>query len=240
MTGSVRPARSHARSASLWKSSSGPPSPCSSSSRERSSSRSSGSASARATRRCRSRPTGTPRWRSAGRSAGAPARRAGRPDARRHLRRWPRERPNSLHVTVTGHQWWWQYNYAGEEKVTTANELHIPVGKPVRLALESADIIHSYWVPRLAGKQDVVPGRTNHVTIQADGRASTRDVRRVLRSVAREHAAEGLRPRRPRTSSSGSTERARGRRPDASALAAKGKRVFLGSAVRDVPHDPRC
>lgn len=78
-----------------------------------------------------------------------------------------RERPNSLQITVTAHQWWWQYDYP-EEKVTTANELHIPVNRPVRLTLKSADIIHSYWVPKLAGKQDVVPGRTNYLTIQAD------------------------------------------------------------------------
>jgi cytochrome c oxidase subunit II len=78
-----------------------------------------------------------------------------------------REKPNSLHVTVTAQQWWWRYDYP-DQKVTTANELHIPAGRPIRLTLKSADIIHSYWVPRLAGKQDVVPGRTNHLTIQAD------------------------------------------------------------------------
>jgi cytochrome c oxidase subunit 2 len=78
-----------------------------------------------------------------------------------------RERPNSLHVDVTGQQWWWRYDYP-DAKVTTANELHIPTGRPIRLALHSKDIIHSFWVPRLGGKQDVVPGRTNHVTIQAD------------------------------------------------------------------------
>jgi cytochrome c oxidase subunit 2 len=77
-----------------------------------------------------------------------------------------RERPNSLDVTVTAHQWWWRYDYP-DQKVTTANELHIPTGRPVRLALKSADIIHSYWIPRLGGKQDVTPGRTNHLTIQA-------------------------------------------------------------------------
>jgi cytochrome c oxidase subunit 2 len=78
-----------------------------------------------------------------------------------------KEPAGAVKITVTGHQWWWRYDYAGE-KVTTANELHIPAGKPVRLSLRSADVIHSYWVPRLAGKQDVVPGRTNHLTIQAD------------------------------------------------------------------------
>jgi cytochrome c oxidase subunit II len=78
-----------------------------------------------------------------------------------------REKPNSLQVKVTGFQWWWQYEYA-DEKVVTANELHIPVNRPIRLALNSADIIHSFWVPRLAGKQDVVPARTNYLTIQAN------------------------------------------------------------------------
>jgi cytochrome c oxidase subunit 2 len=77
------------------------------------------------------------------------------------------EPPDALEVTVTGQQWWWRYDYP-VEKVTTANELHIPINKPVRLALESGDIIHSFWVPKLAGKQDVVPGRTNYLNIEAD------------------------------------------------------------------------
>jgi cytochrome c oxidase subunit 2 len=80
-----------------------------------------------------------------------------------------KDRPNQLTVEVTGQQWWWGYNYgADEDKVVTANELHIPTGRPIRLALHSNDIIHSFWIPRLGGKQDVVPGRVNHVTIQAD------------------------------------------------------------------------
>ncbi len=73
----------------------------------------------------------------------------------------------ALKVTVTGQQWWWRYDYT-DAKVVTANELHIPTGRPVRLALESTDIIHSFWVPRLAGKQDVIPGKTNYLTLQAD------------------------------------------------------------------------
>ena len=72
-----------------------------------------------------------------------------------------------VRITVTGSQWWWRYEYT-DEKVVTANELHIPVNRPVRIALESADIIHSFWIPALAGKQDTVPGRTNYLTIEAD------------------------------------------------------------------------
>lgn len=77
------------------------------------------------------------------------------------------EKPRSLQVTVTGQQWWWAYQFQGEDW-KTANELHIPADRPVRLTLESTDIIHSFWVPRLAGKQDIVPGRRNYLTIQAD------------------------------------------------------------------------
>jgi cytochrome c oxidase subunit II len=78
-----------------------------------------------------------------------------------------KEHPDALRIDVTAHQWWWKYEYPQEE-VVTANELHIPAGRPIRLYLHSADIIHSYWVPALAGKQDVVPQRVNRLTIQAD------------------------------------------------------------------------
>ena len=73
----------------------------------------------------------------------------------------------SLEVVVVGHQWWWEFRYPGE-KVVTANELHIPTGRQVALSLESVDVIHSFWPPKLAGKLDVVPGRTNHMTLEAD------------------------------------------------------------------------
>lgn len=78
-----------------------------------------------------------------------------------------REPADAVPVTVTAHQWWWHFEYP-EQDVVTANELHIPTGQPVRLTLRSDDIIHSFWVPRLAGKQDMVPGRTNHLNIEAD------------------------------------------------------------------------
>jgi len=74
---------------------------------------------------------------------------------------------NVLNLTVTGHQWWWEVQYPSQH-FTTANELHIPVGRPVYLTLRAQDVIHSFWVPRLAGKQDMEPGRINHLTIQAD------------------------------------------------------------------------
>ena len=74
---------------------------------------------------------------------------------------------NPLDVTVIGHQFWWEYRYE-DLGVVTANELHIPVGQDVELELQSIDVIHSFWVPKLAGKTDVVPGRRNHMKIVAD------------------------------------------------------------------------
>jgi cytochrome c oxidase subunit 2 len=74
-------------------------------------------------------------------------------------------------IRVIGHQWWWELKYEGlspSNQLTTANELHIPVGQPVDLALESRDVIHSFWVPRLHGKVDLIPGRVNHLRLQAD------------------------------------------------------------------------
>jgi cytochrome c oxidase subunit II len=73
---------------------------------------------------------------------------------------------NVLEVTVTGKQWWWEVEYP-DLGVITANEIHIPINRPVDVAITSADVIHSFWVPQLAGKQDLEPGRTNHLTIEA-------------------------------------------------------------------------
>lgn len=77
------------------------------------------------------------------------------------------EPKNAIDVTVTARQWWWEYEYT-DLGVITANELNIPVNRPVRLTLKSIDVIHSFWVPKLAGKIDVIPGRVNTLTLEAD------------------------------------------------------------------------
>jgi len=74
---------------------------------------------------------------------------------------------NAIKVTVTGHQFWWEYRY-DDLGVVTANELRIPTGRAVKLTLKGDDVIHSFWVPALTGKTDVVPGRTNHMHLEAD------------------------------------------------------------------------
>lgn len=72
-----------------------------------------------------------------------------------------------LRIDVTGHQWWWEVNYPGEN-ISLEDELHIPVDTPVNVHLSSADVVHSFWVPRLAGKLDLIPGRTNILRLEAD------------------------------------------------------------------------
>ncbi|MBW6530348.1 cytochrome c oxidase subunit II [Sphingomonas sp. RRHST34] len=76
----------------------------------------------------------------------------------------------ALEVRVTGHQWWWRVQYrdrVSDGWIETANELHLPQGVTVRLVLNSADVIHSFWVPNVAGKLDMVPGRTNRLDVTA-------------------------------------------------------------------------
>ncbi|MCW5622499.1 MAG: cytochrome c oxidase subunit II [Burkholderiales bacterium] len=78
---------------------------------------------------------------------------------------------DALRIEVIGEQWWWRVRYFDEQGVAafeTANELRIPVGRPVELALRSRDVIHSFWVPQLAGKMDMIPGRVNRLRIQAN------------------------------------------------------------------------
>ncbi len=75
--------------------------------------------------------------------------------------------PNALTVTVRASQWWWEFRYPSLGLVT-ANELHVPVGRPIVLQLEGVDVIHSFWVPRLGGKRDVIPGRHNTLDFTAD------------------------------------------------------------------------
>lgn len=81
------------------------------------------------------------------------------------------EEQHAAEIRITGHQWWWEVQYLGDSphrSVTTANELHLPVGQAVELELASQDVVHSFWVPRLHGKVDLVPGWKNHLRIQAD------------------------------------------------------------------------
>ncbi len=78
---------------------------------------------------------------------------------------------NALRIQVTGKQWWWEVRYEMPDNapaVVLANELHIPIGQPVEILLTTSDVIHSFWVPALAGKVDMIPGRINRLVIRSD------------------------------------------------------------------------
>lgn len=75
--------------------------------------------------------------------------------------------PKAVTVRVIGHQWWWQFNYP-DLGITTANEMHVPVNTVINLDIESADVIHSYWVPQLGGKLDAIPGHVNKTWFRAN------------------------------------------------------------------------
>jgi cytochrome c oxidase subunit II len=75
--------------------------------------------------------------------------------------------PDALTVRVIGKQWWWEYAYP-DLGVVTANELHLPLGRPLRLRIEAPDVIHSFWVPRITGKRDMIPGRVNRLVLEVE------------------------------------------------------------------------
>jgi cytochrome c oxidase subunit 2 len=73
----------------------------------------------------------------------------------------------AFQVHIVARRWWWQVSYPSQG-ITTANEIHVPVGVPVQIQLESVDVIHSFWVPQLAGKMDLIPSRVNNITLQSN------------------------------------------------------------------------
>jgi cytochrome c oxidase subunit 2 len=76
--------------------------------------------------------------------------------------------PDPLHIKVTANQWWWQVEYRGDapsEQFTTANEVHLPLGRPAVIELHAGDVIHSFWIPNLGGKTDLIPGRINYMAV---------------------------------------------------------------------------
>ena len=87
-------------------------------------------------------------------------------------------RAASLILDVIGHQWWWEVRYRDPTRpdlsFTTANEIHLPLGRPVRVRLRTADVIHSFWLPQIAGKTDLIPGQVNEMWVQAEHPGTSR------------------------------------------------------------------
>ena len=178
---------------------------------------------------------------------------------------------DALNVTVEGFQWWWGFEYTDDDMqydsgdhlpIRTADVLVIPEDRVVYLSLEGAGggeirgndaaasdyvVIHSFWIPELAGKQDVVPGRTNHILMQADDPGDVHGpVRRVLRSPARDGCSCGWSRSRPRTGTHGSRTRSAPRSRRAIRSPGKGwtcsssrSRVVVGPASTATPWPER-
>jgi cytochrome c oxidase subunit 2 len=144
----------------------------------------------------------------------------------------PRITP-SLTIDVTGHQWWWEvtYSQAGNPELgfTTANEIHLPVGEPVRVRLHSADVIHSFWLPQIGGKMDVIPGQENVTWLEArtpgDSRCSCGEYCGLQHAVM----AIDVRAESPEAFRQWTDERRAAAKPPASAPASAGRVVFVRS-----------
>ena len=142
----------------------------------------------------------------------------------------------AVNVEVTAHQWWWELQYAGtpeSARFSTANELHVPVGRPVILTLKSDDVIHSFWVPSLARQEGPDPRTDDDPAFPGrPARPLPRPVRRVLRPAARVHGVRG--DRRPagslrRVGSRTAPTRGRARRRHDAGAASE---VFLRQQLR--------
>lgn len=129
---------------------------------------------------------------------------------------------DALRIEVIGHQWWWEVRYPDFPDAVTANEIHIPVGRPVAITLSSADVIHSFWVPNLAGKVDALPQQQTGLWLQADEAGVYRG--QCAEFCGGQHARMGLlvvaeapadfsewvtRQRRPKTATSAASVRGR-------------------------------
>ncbi|HWG68890.1 MAG TPA: cytochrome c oxidase subunit II [Steroidobacteraceae bacterium] len=135
----------------------------------------------------------------------------------------------ALTVQVTASQWWWSLRYTSPDAsrtFITANEIHIPVGQPVRFELASLDVIHSFWVPALGGKMDVIPGQTNVTWLQADKPGVYRGQCAVF--CGAEHARMALEviADTPREFRAWQDDQLREPTPSASTTVLQGQRVF--------------
>ena len=139
---------------------------------------------------------------------------------------------DAVDIELVGHQWWWEARYRdadGAREFTTANELTIPVGRPVIVTLRADDVIHSLWIPNLAGKKDMIPGRTATLRLRADRAGTYRG--QCAEFCGLEHALMALLVHAV-PSAQYETWAARQRRPapePADAAARRGRDVFLNA-----------
>lgn len=134
-----------------------------------------------------------------------------------------------LQVNVEGRQYWWMYEYPDLD-IVTANELHIPVGTPVNVTIEGYDVNHSFWVPRLAGTQDVIPGRINRLTLEADEPGTYRGQCKEFCGLSHANMALRVIAHEPAAFDSWVSEQQEPSAKPADSLAAEGARLFVNGA----------
>lgn len=134
---------------------------------------------------------------------------------------------HALEIKVVAHQWWWEFQYPAQG-VTTANELHVPVGRPVDLALESADVIHSFWIPAIGGKRDVIPTHVNHLWFTPRTRGTYPGQCAEMCGVSHANMRMKLMAETPAEFARWvARQQAPPREPDSTSRAGRGRQVFL-------------
>ncbi|MBW3654465.1 MAG: cytochrome c oxidase subunit II [Gemmatimonadetes bacterium] len=141
--------------------------------------------------------------------------------------------PSALVIRVVGYQWWWYVEYQDprySRRLTTANEIHIPVGRPVRIEVSSRDVIHSFWVPNLHGKLDLIPGYTGTTTFQADSAGIYRGRCAEFCGIQHAHMDFLVIAEAPERFAAWYEAQLRSAPPPADAVQQKGQQVFLGKS----------
>jgi cytochrome c oxidase subunit 2 len=142
------------------------------------------------------------------------------------------DRKGALQIEVSANQWWWGARYLDPDPsktFETANELHIPVGRPVVLTLTSADVIHSFWVPNIAGKKDLIPGRPNTLAIRADKAGTYRGQCAEFCGLQHARMALVVVADAPDAWQAWAAQQRESASEPADARQARGRQVFLGS-----------
>ncbi len=139
---------------------------------------------------------------------------------------------NPTVIEIIGHQWWWEVRYPAGQ-ATTANEIHLPVGEPVTLRLSSADVIHSFWVPELHGKLDLVPNQTNTLVLQADQPGEYRGQCAEFCGLQHANMALTVVAQTPDEFAAWLAAQAQSAAAPASDLASAGQQIFLQSDCAD-------
>ena len=140
--------------------------------------------------------------------------------------------PEAMRVRITAHQWWWEIEYLDavpSQRIRTANELHIPVGKPVALELLSDDVIHSFWVPSLNGKKDLIPGYATSLQLQASRPGVYRGECAEFCGFQHAHMSVAVHAHEPEAFAQWQAGQRRAAPDPADAIAARGRDIFLAS-----------